>query len=226
MVFLTFHGEARTEQAEDPESVRWNVKLPLVVLGILAATTGFLNMAPVKKLTGLNVDYLHQWLHGPKAETAPLMETLSTTHYHHLLHDVNAAEITAATLGPLAPGAVSLGFALVGSLLAYRLYAVPEPDEHTAKLGRAKDVLYNNYYQDEYQVWLATNVVAPLASVADTFDQSVVDGVVNGVSSVSLLSGSRIRRIQTGVVSNYAALVTLGLTVLLVAFGLYGGWLL
>jgi NADH-quinone oxidoreductase subunit L len=62
--------------------------------------------------------------------------------------------------------------------------------------------------------------------VADTVDQSLVDGVVDGVSSVSLSSGSRIRRIQTGVVSNYAALVTLGLTALLVAFGLYEGWLL
>jgi NADH-quinone oxidoreductase subunit L len=224
MVFLTFHGDARTGQAEDPESVRWNVKFPLVVLGILAATTGFINMAPVKKLTGLKIDYLHQWLHGPSE--AALMETLSTEHYHHLLHDVNAAKITAADLGPLAPGAVSLGLALAGALLAYRLYAVPEPTEHTAKLGSVQDLLYNNYYQDEYQVWLATNVVAPLAGYADTFDQSVIDGVVNGVSSVSLFSGSRLRRVQTGVVSNYAALVTLGLTVLLVAFGLYEGWLL
>ncbi|ERH12406.1 MAG: hypothetical protein J07HB67_01425 [halophilic archaeon J07HB67] len=49
---------------------------------------------------------------------------------------------------------------------------------------------------------------------------------MNGVSSLSLSSGSRIRRVQTGVVSNYAALVTLGLTALLVGFGLYEGWLL
>jgi NADH dehydrogenase subunit L (EC 1.6.5.3) len=75
-------------------------------------------------------------------------------------------------------------------------------------------------------VWLATNVVQPIAGVADTVDQSLVDGVVNGVSSLSLSSGSRIRRVQTGVVSNYAALVTLGLTALLVGFGLYEGWLL
>ncbi|MEZ3116548.1 NADH-quinone oxidoreductase subunit L [Halobaculum sp. MBLA0147] len=225
MVFLTFHGEPRTDQAADPESVRWNVKLPLVVLGVLAATTGFLNMAPVQKLTSLEgIDFLHQWLHGPK--DVALMETLSTTHYKHLLHDVNAAEITAAKLSPLAPGLLSLGLASVGALAAYRLYAVPEPVEHTAKLGAVQDLLYNNYYQDEYQVWLATNVVQPLAGLADTFDQSVIDGVVNGVSSVSLLSGSRLRRIQTGVVSNYAALVTLGLTVLLVGFGLYEGWLL
>jgi len=60
--------------------------------------------------------------------------------------------------------------------------------------------------------------------VADRFDQGVIDGVVDGVSSVSLSSGSRIQRIQTGVVTNYAALVTLGLVVILVALGVTGGW--
>jgi NADH-quinone oxidoreductase subunit L len=38
------------------------------------------------------------------------------------------------------------------------------------------------------------------------------------------MTGSRMRRIQTGVVSNYAVLLTLGLTALLVVFGLMGGW--
>jgi NADH-quinone oxidoreductase subunit L len=46
MVALTFHGEPRTDLAADPESVGWNVKGPLSVLGVLAATTGFLNLAP------------------------------------------------------------------------------------------------------------------------------------------------------------------------------------
>jgi NADH-quinone oxidoreductase subunit L len=60
--------------------------------------------------------------------------------------------------------------------------------------------------------------------VADIFDQGVVDGIVNGVSSMSLFIGGRLRRLQSGVVVNYAALLTLGLVVLLVAFGLLGGW--
>jgi NADH-quinone oxidoreductase subunit L len=120
--------------------------------------------------------------------------------------------------------AVSLGLALAGAGLAFKLYNVPEPVEHTDKLGNVKTLLYNNYYQDEYQVWLAEEVVRPIARVADKFDQGVVDGVVNGVSSVSLVAGSRMRRVQTGVVSNYAVLLTLGLTALLVVFGLMGGW--
>ncbi len=47
---------------------------------------------------------------------------------------------------------------------------------------------------------------------------------MNGVSSMSLFIGGRLRRLQSGVVVNYAALLMLGLVVLLVAFGLYGGW--
>jgi NADH-quinone oxidoreductase subunit L len=217
MVALTFHGEPRSETARDPHGVRWNVKGPLVVLGVLAAVAGVANMVPVEKLTGLNVDYLHDWLyHGP--------ETLTGEYYSTLLHDV--AGYSAAEFSVLISAALSLGLALAGSGLAWFLYNDPEPEEHTEKLGSAKSLLYNNYYQDEYQVWIANAVGLGVARVSDKFDQGVVDGVVNGVSSVSLSSGSRIKRIQTGVVSNYAALLTLGVVVLIVALGLYGGWFL
>jgi NADH-quinone oxidoreductase subunit L len=216
MVFLTFHGEPRTEIARDPHGVRWNVKGPLVVLGILAATVGFVNMVPVQELTGIHLEYLHDWLaHGE-------LSALTSEHYGELLHDY--AHYTSADVASYVAGAVSLALALAGAGAAHVLYNVPDPDEHTEKLGAIKTVWYNNYYQDEYQVWLAESVVLPVARLADKFDQGVVDGVVNGVSSVSLFAGSRIRRIQTGVVTNYAALLTLGLTALLVVFGLMGGW--
>ncbi|WP_435062717.1 NADH-quinone oxidoreductase subunit L [Halobaculum sp. EA56] len=218
MVFLTFHGDARTEQAESPASVRWNVKLPLAVLGVLAAGAGVVNLAPVRVLTGLHVDFLHAWLDGGFSDL--------TVHHYAEIDPYSSAYIGGEVTTVLLGAAVSLGLALAGLALAYKLYAVPTPEEHTDKLGSVKDLLYDNYYQDEYQVFLAERVVLPLARAADTFDQGVVDGAVNAVSSVSLFSGSRIRRIQTGVVSNYAALVTLGLTALLVLFGVLGGWLL
>jgi len=55
MVLLTFHGEPRSDTAEDPHGVRWNVKLPLAALGVLAAVAGALNLVPVEKLTGRRV---------------------------------------------------------------------------------------------------------------------------------------------------------------------------
>ena len=217
MVFLTFHGEPRTETARDPHGVRWNVKAPLVVLGTLAVVAGVVNMVPIEKLLGIGgIDFLHQWLDGG-------FESLTAHHYGDVLpasSSYSGGEAATVAIG----AAVSLGLALAGAGLAYRLYNVPEPVEHTDKLGNVKTILYNNYYQDEYQVWLAEDVVRPLARVADKFDQGVVDGVVNGISSVSLMAGSRMRRVQTGVVSNYAVLLTLGLTALLLVFGLMGGW--
>jgi NADH-quinone oxidoreductase subunit L len=215
MVFLTFHGEPRSQTARNPHDVRWNIKAPLVVLGVLAVAAGFLNMSPVAALTGLHVEYLHQWLVGP-------LEATSLEYYETLLEEF--AGYTASGLGPLVPALVSLALALAGAGLAHRLYGVARPKEHTDRLGSAKNVIVNNYYQDEYQVWLAETVTAGTARAADTFDQGIIDGIVNGVSSVSLFSGSRVRRLQTGVVTNYVALLSLGLLALLLAFAITEGW--
>ncbi|GAA0513474.1 NADH dehydrogenase subunit L [Halorubrum aquaticum] len=222
MVFLTFHGEPRTDLAADPEPVRWNVKGPLTVLGSLAVVTGFINMVPVQKVLGLEgIDYLHRWLDNEWGG----IEGLSSHHYADLgpysSGYIAGGEVPTVLVG----AAVSLGLALAGLGLAWRLYNVTSPTEHTAKLGGIKDVLYNNYYLDELQVWIAYRT-EDIAGGADTFDQGIIDGVVNGVSSVSLLGGSRVRRIQTGLVTQYAAMLTLGLIALLVLLGVNGGWFL
>ena len=220
MVLLTFHGDPRTELARNPHGVGWNVKAPLVVLGVLATTAGFLNMVPVHELLGFPPEYLHDWLAHDGGRSA--FAGLTSEHYGELLHDW--AGYSTVELSAILPGLVSLGLALVGAGGAYALYGGDDPEEHTEKLGAAKTVLYNNYYQDEYQVWLTDSVVQPLSRTMDTFDQGVVDGTVNTVSSVSLFSGRRLRRIQTGVVSNYAVLLTLGLTALVLVVGILGGW--
>ncbi|USZ68756.1 NADH-quinone oxidoreductase subunit L [Halorussus salilacus] len=217
MVALTFHGEPRTDTARNPHGVGWNVKVPLAVLGVLAAVAGLVNMVPVQKVLGVEgIDFLHQWLDaGPEALTA---------HHYADLIPYSSAYVGGEVTTVLLSAGVSLGLALAGAGLAWKLYAVPSPVEHTDKLGSAKTVLFNNYYQDEFQVWLATGLTLPLARVADKFDQGVIDGVVNGVSSVSLFGGDRIKRVQSGVVTNYAFLLTTGLVVLLVVLGLMGGW--
>ena len=214
MVLLTFHGDARTDAARNPHGVGWSVKTPLVVLGTLAVVAGFINMTPVTDLTGLDIDYLHKWLeHG--------IEGVNAEHYGELVEQF--AGYSAASIPSIIPAIVSLVFALAGAGLAYTLYSGPAPEAHTDRLGNAKTLLMSNYYQDEYQVWLA-DATARAARAADTFDQGIIDGTVNGISSVSLFSGSRIKRLQTGVVTNYAALLSLGLVALLVVLGLLGGW--
>ncbi|PSP99932.1 NADH-quinone oxidoreductase subunit L [Halobacteriales archaeon QS_4_70_19] len=225
MVLLTFHGEPRTDLAEDPEPVRWNVKIPLAILGVLAAVIGVINLVPVHALESSVPEFLHDWLyHGP--------EGLNGEHYHELITSPEFAGYSAGAipglgeLGTLfASAGLSLAVALAGSAVALALYRAPAPEEHTAKLGSLKTLLYENYYQDEYQVWLAQDLTEEtVAKNAKRFDDGVVDGFVDRVSDVSLVSGHFLRRVQTGIVSNYAALITLGLVVLLVAFGIVGGW--
>jgi NADH-quinone oxidoreductase subunit L len=223
MVLLTFHGDPRSDTARDPHGVRWNVKGPLAVLGVLAAVAGVVNLVPIEKLTGANIDFLHDFLDAESANAA----FVGFHHYEELLKTqagIEPSYIGGEITTLLLSAALSLGLALAGAGLAFALYRGPDPERHTERLGSVRDVLYNNYYQDEYQVWLAQDVGVGIARVADRFDQGVVDGTVNLVSSISLFSGDRLRRIQTGIVSNYAALVTLGLVLLLVAFGFTGGW--
>jgi NADH-quinone oxidoreductase subunit L len=224
MVMLTFHGEPRTDTAADPHGVRWNVKFPLAVLGVLAVVIGFINPVPIRKLTGAEVDFLHGYLDGAASE-----ELLTSAHrYGELTH-----EFAGYTTGSVAGGetatmlvgaGLSLGLALAGAGAAFALYRGPDPARHTETLGSLRTVLMHNYYQDEYQVWLAEGLTLRVAGAADTFDQGVIDGTVNAVSSVSLFSGDRLRRLQTGIVTNYAALITLGVLVGLATFAVIGGW--
>ena len=213
MVFLTFHGEPRSDHAADPDPVGWVIKGPLVVLGILAVVAGLVNMVPVKELAGLDIDYLTQFLDGPLEETA-----YST--YSALV----AQSYPSGDIGVLIPMLVALALALAGALLAWRLYGVEEPVRHTDRLGAYGRLARNNYYQDEFQVWLAQGVTARVAGVADIFDQGVIDGLVNAASSVALFTSSQLKRVQTGVVTNYAAMLALGFLILLLGFGVYGGW--
>jgi NADH-quinone oxidoreductase subunit L len=226
MVLLTFHGEPRTDTAEDPHAVGLSVKIPLAVLGALAVVAGALNPVPIEKVTGGSVEasFLSGYL---EADVGLLTHG---EHYHELLSDPAYAGyaseyVLGGEAGTVLLGAgLSLGLALLGAGTAYGLYRGASPARHTERLGGLRTLLMHNYYQDEYQVWLARGLTVRLANAADTFDQGVIDGAVNAVSSVSLLSGDRLRRLQTGIVTNYAALLVLGLLALLSAFAYLGGW--
>jgi len=224
MVLLTFHGDPRSDLAADPEAVRWNVKLPLSALGVLAVVAGFLNPVPIQTVTGVHVEFLHDFLDNAASE-----ELLTSAHHYGDLTKEFAGYSTGTVAGGetatvLVSGGLSLGLAVAGAVVALRLYGGADPARHTEKLGGLRTLLMHNYYQDEYQVWLAEGLTLGVARAADVFDRGVVDGAVDKVSSVSLLSGYGLRRLQTGIVTNYAALISLSVLALLVAFAAMGGW--
>ncbi len=227
MVFLTFHGEPRTEIAEKPHAIGWNMKGPLAVLGILSVVAGVLNMGVIKEFIGENNLFLKEYLDGATldANLGSGGWELSYSHYSTVLSEEYAAGYEAAAISPLGPGAVAVVLAVVPVIAAWYLYRGPAVEPKMTKLGGARTVLMNNYYQDEYQVWLARGVTIPAAKIANKFDQGVIDGLVDGAGGVSLFTGERFRRIQTGVVTNYAALLSLTFLILIVVFALVGGWI-
>ncbi|MFW5973782.1 MAG: NADH-quinone oxidoreductase subunit L [Natrialbaceae archaeon] len=232
MVLLTFHGEPRTDTAEDPHAIGWSMKFPLVVLGVLSVVAGVLNMGVLKQFLPEEALFLAQWLDGATVGGAFADSALTGEHYHHVLTSEYGAGYATGTIGglesgilALAGGALALVLAIVPAAVAWSMYGSAEPEPHMTKLGSLRTVLMNNYYQDEYQVWLARGVTLPLATLANKFDQGIIDGLVDGAGGVSLFAGGRFRRLQTGVVTTYAALLALGFLILVVLFAVAGGWI-
>jgi NADH-quinone oxidoreductase subunit L len=229
MVLLTFHGDPRTDTAEDPEPISWAMKGPLVVLGVLSVVGGAINLGAIKDVIGEDNLFLKKYLDGSTldADLSGAPWELSESHYHDLVlsHDGVGAGYEISEISPLGPAGVALVFAVVPAVGAWYLYSDPEPAPHMTKLGSVRTVLANNYYLDEFQVWLGRGVTARVAGAANTFDQTVLDGIVDGAGGVSQFVGERFRRIQTGVVTNYAALLALGFLLLILVFALAGGWI-
>jgi NADH-quinone oxidoreductase subunit L len=186
-------GAAHVEPHESP----WQMTLPLVVLAVLAAVSGALNLPFIDQ----GLDYLAEWLH-------PVFE------------DVPEIEPTSFSAG-LILSTVALAVALAGIALGVRAYrkglADDGSDPTERRLGGFAAVLANAYYIDV--VW-SRFVAGPGRSAFDwlsnTVDTKVIDGAVNGVGWLARSGGDALRRVQTGRVRNYALAIFAGVVVVFV----------
>ncbi|MDZ7688858.1 MAG: NADH-quinone oxidoreductase subunit L [Halobacteriales archaeon] len=201
MVALTFHGSPRTDEAELVEEGGFSVYVPLVVLGLLAVLAGFVNAEP------LGIHALSDFLGASSfyeavAEGAGYVEEFETS---------------------LVLSGVAFVLALVGSVAGFGIYAGKE-EPLKRHGGAVTRVLEKKYYVDNAQVWLAEGFTYRLSRLLNLFDLDIVDGVVNATSKVSLGSGDAVRRMQTGVVAHYVAIIVLGTVLLGFIVGVTGGW--
>ncbi|MFP4188624.1 MAG: NADH-quinone oxidoreductase subunit L, partial [Halobacteriales archaeon] len=201
MVALTFHGEPRSEEAREAEEGGFAVYTPLIALGALAVFAGFVNAVPL----GIHA----------------LSDFLGSSSFYQAVAD--GAGYVEGFEPNLVLSVVALVLALAGSVAGFRLYAGADEPLKT-RGGATTRVLEKKYYVDAFQIWLAEDVTYRLSKHLNLFDLDIVDGVVNGTSRVSLGSGDAIRRIQTGVVAHYAAIIALGVVALVFLVGILGGW--
>jgi NADH-quinone oxidoreductase subunit L len=137
-------------------------------------------------------------------------------------------------LFPLAEGAhdeslvyISIAAGLGGIALAALFYLVSPgiPGSIASALGPIYKLVYNKYYVDEvYDATVINPLVGGSRSVLwKIVDAGLIDGIVNGVATVSRSIGGVLRKLQSGYIRSYAAWVAVGAVVLIVVMGLMGG---
>ncbi|HWZ60846.1 MAG TPA: NADH-quinone oxidoreductase subunit L [Gemmatimonadaceae bacterium] len=209
MMLYTFHGPNRSGDDERPllREAPWIMTGPLVVLGVLSATGGFLNLPPFFPLFGAPINLLKNWL-DPVVGPA----IIRTTH--------GVAVETDPTLG-VTLGVIAGSIGVLGILLAViRIKttevgnAVPEP--------AIERVLEHRYYVDELYDRI---FVRPLVALSRTVLWKGVDGMIDGAVNAVAWLGRAVSRagaaIQSGQVGTYAWVLVLGVLAVLGAFSLF-----
>jgi NADH-quinone oxidoreductase subunit L len=201
LMLYTFHGPNRTgEQARAHlRDAPWVMTGPVLILGVLAAVGGALNLPPL--LGGS--PFLERWL-APVTATAARLSAVP-----ELARVVEWSLLTAA-----------VAIALAGMFAAWRLL----PFEQLAPARQASPeqgigrVLAKRYYIDElYDRILVRPLLWMSRQVLWRFlDQGAVDGAgVNGIARMSQVLGWLGSRLQTGELGLYVVLFVAGTILLL-----------
>jgi NADH-quinone oxidoreductase subunit L len=215
MLFVVFYGKPRMDKRLESrihESPRVMI-VPMVILAVLAAIGGYVGLPE-----GLGL---------PNA-----IELL----LHPLLADGASAEPVAGELTlELALMLVSILAVGLGFAAAYWIYV--RRWGLAERLNRRAEWLYNLLYEGYYVNEAYRQVIVnPLRMLGDllsgTVEEKGIDGAVNGVARLAGFLGEGIRRLQSGLVRNYALAFLLGVVALLalailrsvIARGALGWW--
>ncbi|MBK9099462.1 MAG: NADH-quinone oxidoreductase subunit L [bacterium] len=196
--FMTFEGKETYDHNKiHPHESPKVMTIPLIALAVLSAVGGFIGLPEI--ISGENGNVLHNWL-APvfKSSERKLMQFNSFSHLtEHLLMFISVAVALSAILYT---GFVYLrkpGIALRTSVRFKRLY----------------NLLLNKYFVDEvYDATIVNPVVKGSQNILwKITDNKLIDGFVNGIGKLINIISASIRKIQTGVVQDYAILMAIGI---------------
>jgi NADH-quinone oxidoreductase subunit L len=213
LIILTFFGKPRMDHhvAEHVHESPRSMTVPLIILAFLSIVGGFIGVP--EGLGGWSFPFdFYEWLE-PVTGAA-----------HPGLHASHALE--------LGFGGLALLVAVTGSLIAFNIYLKsPERAEKmAASFPRLHNLLYHKYYVDEIYDAAIIQPTKTLCSALSIFDLKVIDGIVNGtawstvkasvasiwfdinivdflvnlVGAIINFFGGMLRKVQTGLVQNYA----------------------
>jgi NADH-quinone oxidoreductase subunit L len=201
LIYLTFFGKSRVAP-EVEHHVHESPKvmtIPLMILAFFSLTIGFIGMpGGIIPHGNLFADFL-----------APVFP--QTEH--------GAGESHFLEIGLMV---FSVLVAAAGIRFAYVMYVknTELPDRFAEKFKDSYNLLLNKYKVDEfYNAVFVDGLVHRLANVLHSVaDVKIVDGTVNGIARLIGRTSDESRKVQTGLVQEYAFSMGLGLAVLI---GLY-----
>ena len=221
LIGLTFWGESRVDPAVEPHihesppvmtTPLWILAVPSVLLGLVLSLPG----PPLGPLLGLHgTGLLAGWLEPVFAQGTELLRRTEA--------DFQIFGIDGALLG------ASVAVAVIGMVTAWRLFGAelgrirwrPDP-EHVRALAARAPFLYraslNKWWFDDLNHLLFIVIGGRIAAFLWWFDRRVVDDTVNDIATTTVGAGSRLRRVQTGRVQNYALGIAVGLIVMAGSF--------
>jgi NADH-quinone oxidoreductase subunit L len=201
MLFMTFHGEERMDHhtKEHLHESPWVITLPLIMLAIPSVFSGFMGIEPL-----LFGDYFGQSIFmAPEGPMSVLRE-----EWHGVL------EFTLH--GMMAPPFI---LAVAGIATSAYLYLVrPDiPEAIKNRVGSIYTLLENKYYFDRFnEIVFAGGAQSIGGGLWRIGDQTLIDGgMVHGSASLVSRASTFIRRVQTGLLYNYAFMMIFGVFALL-----------
>ena len=204
LVVLTFFGKPRwrdevTGEAfvesetelplRHPHESPWTMTVPLVILAGLALVAGGINLPFTSEL-----HFLEHWLEPS------------------LLGNESEAKVSALTKWIIAIVAIVGGIA--GVMYAWNRYL----DKDGGIGPESPEILAKGWYYDDA---ISNFVGGPGTKAADAladFDGTVIDGAVNGVGKLIKAEGTLLRKVQSGLVRSYAAIIGIGAVLLMLWF--------
>ncbi|HXX58289.1 MAG TPA: NADH-quinone oxidoreductase subunit L [Thermodesulfovibrionales bacterium] len=195
IIYLAFHGEFRGthEQEHHLHESPKLMTIPLMILAIGAVVAGYVGVSPlIAEKIGLRPDAFGDFL-------APVVG-------HPKGEGTHAEEMMVMTISILA-GISGIAFA---AFLYLRKTDLPK------RLGQIfaepYRILWNKYYVDELYdfivvkptVWVARSIIVGVT------DGKIIEGIVNGVPALIGRFSEKLRRLQSGMVHEYAAIMAIG----------------
>jgi len=179
------HGEFKPHESPP---IMW---IPLVALAGVAALAGLINLPKLFGLSDEPATQLEEWLH-PVVEfgEADISGTWAYDNKYILV-------------------AIAVAAALIGVMMAWLVY------ERKRIKPWEPSLFANGWYYDWAITWFMGNPGREAFQAVADFDANVVDGAVTGTGVAVKATATEVRKSETGYVRQYAALIGVGVVLLL-----------